>query len=101
MMNELLLSPLTMGREISRQARQKRLSQNLTQQSLSSRSGVSYSVIKKFELTGKISLESLLKIAFALGYLGDFLKLFEVKEDLTEVTLDELLKDKKRKRGSN
>ena len=43
-----------------------------TQQDLAEKSGVSYGSIKRFERLGKISFESLLKIAEALGRLDDF-----------------------------
>lgn len=43
-----------------------------TQQDLVEKSGVSYGSIKRFERTGKISFESLLKIAEALNRLDDF-----------------------------
>ena len=43
-----------------------------TQQDLADKSGVSYGSIKRFERFGKISFESLLKIAEALSRLNDF-----------------------------
>ncbi len=100
-MNELFLTPFETSQLLAKSAREKRLSLNLSQQSLSKTSGVSYSVIKKFELTGKISLESLLKIASALGSLNDFTKIFSQKDVLEKNTLDEIIKleSQTRKRG--
>ncbi len=46
-----------------------------TQLELSERSGVSYGSVKRFERFGKISFESLLKIAEVLNRLEDFEKL--------------------------
>ena len=43
-----------------------------TQQELSEKSDVSYGSIKRFETTGKISLESLLKIVESLNRLYEF-----------------------------
>ena len=43
-----------------------------TQQDLAERSGVSYGSIKRFERFGKISFESLLKIAESLSRLDEF-----------------------------
>lgn len=43
-----------------------------TQKDLAVRSGVSYGSIKRFERMGKISFESLLKIAEALNRLDEF-----------------------------
>lgn len=45
---------------------------NWTQQDLATRSGVSYGSIKRFERFGKISFESLLKIAEVLNRLNEF-----------------------------
>jgi transcriptional regulator with XRE-family HTH domain len=44
----------------------------LSQQQLALRSGVSLGSIKRFEATGQISLESLLKLAYVLNRLADF-----------------------------
>lgn len=54
---------------------------NWTQQDLALKSGVSYGSIKRFERFGKISFESLLKIAEALGRLSDFESLLLPKDD--------------------
>ena len=58
----------------------KRKDMKISQKKLSDISGVSYGSIKRFELTGEISLRSLLKIASALDSLEDFEKLFTLKE---------------------
>ena len=49
-----------------------RKQERLSQKELSERSGVAYASIRKFESTGIISLESLLKICEALKRLTDF-----------------------------
>lgn len=53
-------------------ARLRRKEAKLTQEELSRKSGVSLGSLKRLETKGKISLESLIKIAFALGYEKDF-----------------------------
>lgn len=95
----ILMSPREVAKQIAKFARAKRLSLNLSQQSLSQRSDVSFSVIKKFESTGKISLESLLKIALVIGCLEEFTTLFQPAPPQEAATLDELINEKKRKRG--
>jgi transcriptional regulator with XRE-family HTH domain len=85
--------------EVAKKARERRLSQNLSQKSLSERSGVSLSVLKKFEHTGKISMDSLLKLAMALGSLEDFDHLFQATPPEKFPSLDALIKDTSRKRG--
>jgi transcriptional regulator with XRE-family HTH domain len=88
-----------MFKDIAERARAKRLALNLSQQTLSEKSGVSYGVLKKFERTGQISLESLLKLALALGAMRDFDALFAPERPEEALSLDELMQDGKRKRG--
>lgn len=99
MISELMRSPFEVAREIAKKAQEKRLKLNLSQQTLSERSGVSYGTLKKFEQKGQISLESLLKIALALGELDTFDHLFTHGDDALPSSLDELLDDTSRKRG--
>ncbi len=47
----------------------------------------------------KISLESLLKLALVLDSLKDFMDVFKPKRPEDYLTLDDLLKQKTRKRG--
>lgn len=76
---------------ISSRARARRLVRNLTQSGLARRSGVSLGSLKRFEKTGKISLESLLKIALVLEALDDFNGLFHAQVS-PPTSLDELEK---------
>jgi DNA-binding XRE family transcriptional regulator len=66
----------------------------LTQGELANRSGVSLGSIKRFELSGQISLESLLKLAQILNRLNDFEPVFKPTENLKE--LEKLFSDKTR-----
>jgi transcriptional regulator with XRE-family HTH domain len=68
-----------MQRIIAQQARALRLELNWSQETLSKRSGVSYGSLKKFEQTGQISIDSLLKLAAVLGRLEDFKALFALQ----------------------
>jgi len=88
-----------MSIHLAKQTQTKRLSMNWSQKTLSERSGVSFGVLKKFERTGKISLESLLKIAMTLGVLENFKDLFEEVPLEQFSSLDDLMKDNTRKRG--
>ena len=91
-------TPKELMKKIAEKARTKRLSLGLSQKTLSEKSGVSYGVLKKFELTGQISLESLLKLALVLDAMSDFHFLFTTQPEMT-MSLDELMNDGKRKRG--
>lgn len=94
-----MITPREMQRLIASRARNLRLELNLSQQSLSVKSGVSYGSLKKFEQTGQISLESLLKLTLVLGRMDDFKALFEKSSAIAELSLDELIENDKRKRG--
>ena len=94
-----MMTSREMQKRVASRARDLRLELNLSQQSLSEKSGVSYGSLKKFEQTGQISLESLLKLAVVLGCMGDFNTLFLPKSSEKALSLDELLENKKRKRG--
>lgn len=95
----ILKSAGRMTLDIAKRAQERRLSLNISQKTLSERSGVSYSTLKKFEQTGKIAFESLLKLAIALGALNEFDMIFCPKPAEQLSSLDELLKDGGRKRG--
>ena len=98
-MAAILTTPFEVALQIASRAKAKRLSMNLSQQGLSERAAVSLAAIKKFEHTGKIALESILKLALTLDSLGDFTRLFQQPAPETYATLDELLKQKTRQRG--
>ena len=97
----MIKTPREFIRDLSERAKARRLALNFTQMELSLRSGVSLGTLKLFERTGKISLESLLKLAIALGSTQGFDALFTfTPSSLTPVSLDDLLKTSSpRKRG--
>ena len=92
-------SPFEVAKEIAKKAQEKRLKLNISQQTLAEKSGVSYGTLKKFEQKGQISLESLLKIALALGKMDKFESIFAEEDDKLPESLDELLDSSSRKRG--
>lgn len=92
-------SPFEVAKEVAKKAQEKRLKLNLSQQTLSEKSGVSYGTLKKFEQKGQISLESLLKIALVLGDIEQFEHLFAETDNKSPSSIDELLAEHPRKRG--
>lgn len=94
-----IFTPLEFLAQIAQKAKAKRLSLNLSQHNLSLRSGVSLGSIKRFERTGKISLESLLKLALVLNSLESFNSLFTQEPLQSLPSLDAILKQIPRKRG--
>ena len=99
MVSLFLMMPHEVARYIAQQMQSKRLSFNFSQKTLSERSGVSFSVIKKFERTGNISLESFLKLVFVLDFLEKLKEFFDESAPETFKSMDELLKNDTRKRG--
>lgn len=59
--------PYVLHLQLAQRARARRLEQNLTQEGLAQRSGVPLGTLKRFESTGEISLDSLIRLAVALG----------------------------------
>ncbi len=94
-----MTTPAEMKNRIAKKSRDLRLALNLSQQTLSEKSGVSYGSLKKFEQTGQISLESLLKLAVILGCMDDFNALFAQRNAEKALSLDDLIDNGKRKRG--
>lgn len=65
-------TPTDVLRELAARFKTRRLALNLTQEGLSERSGVSWGSLKRFERTGLIALDALLKLALVLDCLADF-----------------------------
>ena len=92
-------TPKSIMQDLKDKLKQKRLSLNLTQEGLSNKSTVSLGSIKRFESSGQISFESLLKLAFVLDCLDDFKNIANKKDEQYD-SMDDLLKVKPmRKRG--
>ncbi len=87
--------------ELSKNLREKRLAMGLTQKGLSARSGVSLPSLRKFEQSGRISLESFAKLLMVLGGLEDVAAATKPKQERFS-SIDEVLaggEPSKRKRG--
>jgi len=65
--------------------RKLRKAEGYSQAEMAQRSGVSLGSLKRFELTGQISLESLLKLAYLLDRLDDFKSVFVQGEDMKQI----------------
>jgi transcriptional regulator with XRE-family HTH domain len=67
-----LKTPRETRASLAARLRALRLARGWKQATLAARSGVSLASLRRFETSGKVSLESLLKLAFALDRLDDF-----------------------------
>ena len=101
MMSIELKTPRDVQQELAGRFKTRRLTMNLTQEGLARRSGVSWSSLKRFERTGLIALEALLKIALVLDCLADFDKVCaDDGRGLAATSLDEILsRPKARRKG--
>lgn len=77
--------------EIAKRFRLIRKSKKVSQQRLSVISGVSYASIRRFEKSGNISLESLVKLALALQLYDDLDNLF--KREYKYKSIEEIIND--------
>lgn len=86
-MNEYTINkiPSDVLNDIAQKHRYLRKQLKLSQVDLSQRSGVSLGSIKRFESTGKIALEALLKLVFVLGRLEDFESVLTPKNSLIHI----------------
>jgi transcriptional regulator with XRE-family HTH domain len=64
--------PFEIALMLAEKIRALRKEKGYSQKELAERTGVSFGSIKRFEQTGQVSLESLLKIAYLLDKLNDF-----------------------------
>ena len=75
-------TPTAVMQELVVKTQQLRKKNGISQLELAKRSGVSFGSIKRFETTGQISLESLLKLAYFFNRLDDFTSVFLIDSDL-------------------
>lgn len=73
----MMMTPKELGMEIAANLKKLRKQRKLSQKALAEKAGLSYGSMKRFEQTGEISLESLLKIAIVLGETAPFESLFK------------------------
>lgn len=78
-------TPSQVQLELAERFKKLRKYKKLSQAELADKSGVSLGSLKRFEYTGQISLESLLKLAHLFDRLVDFEEVFVVDEDLKKI----------------
>jgi transcriptional regulator with XRE-family HTH domain len=78
-------TPLEVSKTLAERHRTLRKQLKMSQEEMAERSGVSLGSLKRFENTGKISLDSLLKLMHLLGRLNEFDNVLLVKENLDDV----------------
>jgi HTH-type transcriptional regulator/antitoxin HipB len=94
-----LQTPEQVSQALAAKARERRLARGWKQTTLAQRSGVSLGSLRRFESSGLVSLQNLLKIAFALNRLGDFDPLFEGPRATSIAELEAEREKARRQRG--
>mgnify|MGYP001564246671 FL=1 len=101
-MGEALLTlsgPVETGKALAERMRVLRLGKGWTRETLAKRSGISAASLKRFENTGKASLELVLKAVHTLARLEEFNKLLRPPPARTLSELEERAAKPERKRG--
>lgn len=94
-----LQAPREIARTLARRVKLLRLERGWTQQETAERAGLALATYRRFERTGRISLERLLKLAVVLDAHGDFEHLFTTAPARSLVELEQRSKGPSRKRG--
>ena len=98
--NYNLSTPEETAQQLAKKVRALRLARNWKQATLAERSGVSLPSLRRFERTGLVSLQNLLKLTFALGRLSDFEPLLQPPAAGSIAELEDTVRPQKPKRGA-
>ena len=94
-----LTGPSEMAQTLAGRAKALRLLKGWTQNTLAQRAGVTAASYRRFETTGKASLELVLKVAHTLARLEEFNQLFQPPPARSIEELERLTAKPQRKRG--
>jgi transcriptional regulator with XRE-family HTH domain len=94
-----LETPEQVSQKLAARAKALRLARGWKQATLAERSGVSLASLRRFEDSGKVSLQSLLDLAFALNRLDDFEGLLQPPPASSIAELERAEQRPVRKRG--
>lgn len=94
-----LKTPEQVRQTLAARLKALRLARGWKQATLAERSGVSLASLRRFEESGRVSLENLLDLAFTLNRLDDFEVLFEAPRASSMAELEAGEKRPPRRRG--
>ncbi len=95
-----LQTPEKVSVDLAARMRRLRLARGWRQRTLAERSGVSLGSLRRFETSGKVSLQNLLKLAFALRRLDDFDAVFQAPRASSMAELEAMQERPTRQRGT-
>ena len=94
-----LRTPEQVSKDLAARAKALRLAKGWKQATLAERSGVTLASLRRFETSGQVSLQHLLKLAFALDRLDDFDALLQPPRASSLAELEAAEKPSVRRRG--
>ncbi|RKY23995.1 MAG: XRE family transcriptional regulator [Planctomycetota bacterium] len=94
-----MIGPAETAKALAGRAKALRLLKGWTQNTLAERAGVTASSLRRFEATGKASLELVLKVAHVLARLEEFDQLFQPPPAQSIEELEQRTAKPTRKRG--
>lgn len=96
-----LHTPKEIAQLLAERVRAERLRREWKQQTLAERSGVSLPTLRRYERTGRTSVQNLLRLCHALGHLDEFMALLQPPPaaSLAELEARSAAVSKTRKRG--
>ncbi len=94
-----IMTPDEVAEGLAERFKSLRLMQGFKRQTLAARAGVALSSLKRFETTGKASVELVLRLAFALGRLDEFVAILQPPPAQSLADIEQRGASKKPKRG--
>ena len=90
----------TVASDIAREFRQRRIEKNLTRSQIAEKAGVALPSVARFEQKGLISLQSLIKLAMALGYTSEMRHIFSERKYATMEELEQIKRNQSKKKAT-
>ncbi len=98
-MEYIFRTPIEVMRGVAERAKKLRLDKNITQTDLAQRAGIAVGTLKRFERTGEIQFNHLLRVMLVLGRLDEFDNL--IVQNPAPASLFDLKEPKTRQRARN
>ncbi len=94
-----LTNPYTIGKDIAKDFRNRRIEKNITREMIAEKSGVALSNVVRFEQKGLISLQNLIMLAMALNYTSEIRHIFSEPKYSTIEELTQIRKNRGKKKA--
>lgn len=92
-------TPQNISRQIADDFRARRVEKNISRRQMAEISGVPYANITRFEKTGLISLDNLVKLALRMGYNAEIKSIFAEPKFSTMAELEQIQRNSNKKKA--